>query len=63
MPPPHVVRPVERGAGLGEGVDHQAVPFGQDFVVAAGMDAVLARLEEDLAAAGDRLGQPFSGVP
>ena len=49
----NVVRSSQNRAGLGQGVNHEAVPFGQDLLVAAGMDAALARLEEDRAAAGD----------
>ena len=56
-----IIRPPQNCPGLGEGVDHQAVPFGQDFFVAAGMDAALARLEQDAAAAGDDPGKLFFG--
>src|SRR5204863_6055515 len=41
-----VVGPVERPAGLGEGAARQAVPPGQDLVVASGVDATLPRRVE-----------------
>ncbi len=47
------IGPIEAHAGGGEGGDHQPVPVGEDLVVQAGPDALLARAVEDGAAGGE----------
>ena len=55
------ILPPQRRADLGQGLDRQAVPFGEDLVVAAGVDA-LSRAAKSLGRAAGRM-RSISSLP